>query len=237
MHTRLGSGVAVSIVAAVLLSGSIAHGATDPSSSSSTTTTTTTTTTSTTTTTTTTIDPGRIPGPAVVTGSAVPTRGTQVQLTPPVPAPATTTTTTTIPLSSDELPADSGEGRRAVYSKSRQRTWTVEDDGTVSRTYLVSGRRTWNQPTPGTYHVFSRSGFTCNIKNPSICWRFMVRFTVGPDGDNIGFHEIPKQNGRPIQSESQLGQALSGGCVRQATPDAEHMWAWAPVGTKVVVLP
>ena len=84
--------------------------------------------------------------------------------------------------------------------------------------------------------MFSRSSFTCNIKNPSICWRMMVRFTVGPDGDNIGFHEIPKVNGKPIQSEAQLGQPLSGGCVRQATPDAEHMWAWAPVGTTVVVL-
>ena len=157
-----------------------------------------------------------------------------VQLTPTIPAPATTTTT--IPPPSDELPTNSGEGRRAVYSKSRQRVWTVEADGTVSRTYLVSGRLTWNQPTPNTYHVFSRSSFTCNIKNPSICWRFMVRFTVGPDGDNIGFHEIPKVNGKPIQSEAQLGQPLSGGCVRQATPDAENMWAWAPVGTKVVVL-
>ncbi len=167
----------------------------------------------------------------------MPTRGTQVQLTPTIPPPATTTTTTTIPPPTDELPANSGEGRRAVYSKSRQRTWTVEADGTVSRTYLVSGRLTWNQPSPGTYHVFSRSSFTCNIKNPSICWRMMVRFTVGPDGDNIGFHEIPKVNGKPIQTEAQLGQPLSGGCVRQATPDAEHMWAWAPVGTTVVVLP
>ena len=141
------------------------------------------------------------------------------------------------PPPTDELPANSGEGRRAVYSKSRQRTWTVEADGTVSKTYLVSGRLTWNQPSPGTYHVFSRSSYTCNIKNPAICWRYMVRFTVGPDGDNIGFHEIPKNNGMPVQTEAQLGQPLSGGCVRQATPDAEHMWDWAPVGTKVVVLP
>jgi len=232
MHTRLGSGVALSIVAAVLLSGSVVHGGTDPSTPTTSTTTATTPPTST-------IDPttsvGGVPGPAQLSEEILPTRGTQVQLTPTVPAPATTTTT--IPPPSDELPVDSGEGRRAVYSKSRQRTWTVEADGTVSRTYLVSGRLTWNQPTPGTYHVFSRSSFTCNIKNPSICMRMMVRFTVGPDGDNIGFHEIPRQNGRPIQSESQLGQALSGGCVRQATPDAEHMWAWAPIGTKVVVLP
>jgi lipoprotein-anchoring transpeptidase ErfK/SrfK len=229
MHTRLGCGVALSLVAAVLVSGPIAYGGTDPSLPS------------TSTTTVTTIDPaasaGGVPGPARVTDAALSTRGTQVQLTPTIPPPATTTTTTTIPPPTDELPADSGEGRRAVYSKSRQRTWTVEADGTVSRTYLVSGRLTWNQPTPGTYHVFSRSSFTCNIKKPSICWRMMVRFTVGPDGDNIGFHEIPNQNGRPIQSESQLGQPLSGGCVRQATVDAEHMWAWAPVGTKVVGLP
>ena len=221
--------MALSVVA-VLLSGPVVYGGTDPSP----------TTTSTTSTTTVTVDPasvGDVPGPATVSGTVVPTRGTQVQLTPTIPPPATTTTTTTIPPPTDELPANSGEGRRAVYSKSRQRTWTVEADGTVSRTYLVSGRLTWNQPSPGTYHVFSRSSFTCNIKNPAICWRMMVRFTVGPDGDNIGFHEIPKVNGKPIQSEAQLGQPLSGGCVRQATPDAEHMWAWAPVGTTVVVLP
>jgi lipoprotein-anchoring transpeptidase ErfK/SrfK len=118
------------------------------------------------------------------------------------------------------------------------RVWTVEADGTVSKTHLVSGRRTWNQPTPGTYSVFSRSSYTCNIKNPDICWRYMVRFTKGPGGDNIGFHEIPRniRTGASLQSVSQLGQALSSGCVRQATPDAQYIWGWAPVGTKVVVL-
>lgn len=213
----------LSLVAVALASGPIAYGATDPSSTTS----------PTTATTTTVVSAGGLPGPALVTESAVATRGTPVPLTPTIPPPATTTTT--IPPPSDVLPTDSGEGRRAVYSKSLQRTWTVEADGTVSRTYLVSGRKTWNQPSPGTYFVFSRSSFTCNIKNPSICWRMMVRFTVGPDGDNIGFHEIPNQNGKPIQSESQLGQALSGGCVRQATADAEYMWAFAGVGTTVVV--
>jgi hypothetical protein len=228
MRSGLGRGAArVSAAVAVALlcaTGTVStvHASAPPSSTTSTTSTTTT-------------DPGGLPGPADVSGEIIPTRGTAIQVTPTVPAPPTTTTT--LPPPSDELPANSGEGRRAVYSKSLQRTWTVEADGTVSRTYLVSGRLTWNQPKPGTYFVFSRSSFTCNIKNPSICWRFMVRFTKGPDGDNIGFHEIPKVGGVPIQSESQLGTPLSGGCVRQATPDAIHMWNWAPIGTKVVVLP
>jgi lipoprotein-anchoring transpeptidase ErfK/SrfK len=67
----------------------------------------------------------------------------------------------------------------------------------------------------------------------------MVRFAKGPGGDNIGFHEIPTniRTGVPLQSVSQLGQALSGGCVRQATSDAVYMWNWAPIGTQVVVLP
>jgi lipoprotein-anchoring transpeptidase ErfK/SrfK len=202
-----------------------------------------TTTTSTSSTTSTTIPPSttlpELPSPDPGAARAQPSAGLpredgQIQLTEPPPPPPEPTTTTTLP--PDVLPANSGEGRRAVYSKSRQRVWTVEADGTVSRTYLVSGRLTWNQPKPGEYRVFSRSSYTCNIKDPSICWRYMVRFTVGPEGDNIGFHEIPNKNGRPVQSVWQLGTALSGGCVRQATPDAQWMWEWAPVGTKVVVL-
>ena len=166
-----------------------------------------------------------------VPGAVTPTRGTQAQVTETVPPPPSTTLPD--PLA---LPADSGSGRRIVYSKSAQRVWVVEADETVSKTHLVSGRRTWNQPLPGTYSVFSRSSYTCNIRNPSICWRYMVRFTRGPDGDNIGFHEIPKRNGVPVQTVAQLGTPLSGGCVRQATPDAIVIWDWAPVGTKVVVL-
>ncbi len=166
-----------------------------------------------------------------VSSAVTPTRGTQAQVTETIPPPPSTTLPD--PLA---LPPDSGTGRRIVYSKSAQRVWIVESDETVSKTHLVSGRRTWNQPTPGTYSVFSRSSFTCNIKNPSICWRYMVRFTRGPDGDNIGFHEIPKRDGVPVQTVAQLGTPLSGGCVRQATPDAIVVWDWAPVGTKVVVL-
>jgi lipoprotein-anchoring transpeptidase ErfK/SrfK len=173
-----------------------------------------------------------IPNPIAVT----PTRGTQAQVAETLPPPPTTTTTTAPPAWA--LPNNSGSGRRVVYSKSRQRVWTVEADGTVSKTHLVSGRLTWNQPLPGTYSVFSRSAYTCNINNPSICWRYMVRFAKGPSGDNIGFHEIPTNlsTGNKLQSESQLGTPLSGGCVRQATNDAIYMWGWAPVGTTVVVL-
>jgi len=67
----------------------------------------------------------------------------------------------------------------------------------------------------------------------------MVRFAKSCNGGNIGFHEIPTDTstGYKLQSVSQLGTPLSGGCVRQAVSDAVWMWNWAYVGTKVVVLP
>jgi peptidoglycan hydrolase-like protein with peptidoglycan-binding domain len=132
------------------------------------------------------------------------------------------------------LPANSGTGRRVVYDRGQQRVWAVEEDGTVVKTHAVSGRI--HEPYAGTYSVYSRSLHTYSTDDPDVKWRYMVRFAYGPNGGRIGFHEIPTKFGVPLQSESQLGQPLSGGCVRQSTPDAQWMWDWAQVGTKVVVL-
>ncbi len=172
-------------------------------------------------------------GPVRVT----PDRGTQLQVTPTPPPPTTTTTTTTtVPAPTYGLPGYSGSGRRVVYSKSRQRVWVVDSSGTVIKTHLVSGRQTPLDPRPGTYAVWSRSRYTHSINNPSITWGYMVRFAWGARGGNIGLHEIPWQYGYPVQTVAQLGLPLSGGCVRQAKPDAIWMWNWAQLGTKVVVL-
>ena len=195
-----------------------------------------------TTTTTTTIagDGGDVNAPlatnvAAADAPAAATRGSSIQETPTLPPPPTEEPTTTVPAAppNTDVPYLSGAGRRVVYSKNQMRVWIVDANNVTLRTYRVSGR--FGQPNPGTYHVFSRSTYTCNIDHPNICMRFMVRFAQGPLGDNIGFHEIPKKDGVPIQSDSQLGQALSGGCVRQATADAIYMWDFAGIGTTVVV--
>ena len=163
------------------------------------------------------------------------TRGSSIQETPTLPPPPSedpTTTQAAAPVDTG-VPYLSGAGRRVVYSKNQMRVWIVDGNNVTIRTYRVSGR--FGQPDPGTYQVYSRSSFTCNIDHPNICMRFMVRFAQGPKGDNIGFHEIPKENGVPIEADAQLGQALSGGCVRQSTADAMFMWDFAGIGTTVVV--
>jgi peptidoglycan hydrolase-like protein with peptidoglycan-binding domain len=138
------------------------------------------------------------------------------------------------PYAPPPVPANSGTGRRIVYSRAMQRIWAVEANGRVVKTHLVSGRL--YEPYAGTYSVYSRSMYTYSVADPDVKWRYMVRFAYGPDGGRIGFHEIPTKFGVPLQSESQLGQPLSGGCVRQRTSDAIWTWNWAYLGTKVVVL-
>lgn len=170
-------------------------------------------------------------GPVADSANQPGQRGVPQQIVPIPPPPPTVPPETA-------LPANSGSGRRIVYLKSKMRVWLVNDDNSVLRTYLVSGRLTYNQPSPGEYSVFSRSRWTCAIHNSSVCWPYMVRFTYGPGGLAIGFHEIPtnRATGRKLQTIGQLGTARSSGCVRQAPWDAAFLWDWAPVGTRVVVI-
>ncbi len=129
------------------------------------------------------------------------------------------------------VPANSGAGRRIVYCNSCQRVWLVEADESVARSYLVSGRR--GVPRQGTYEVRSKThpGGTEN----GLRLDYMVRFAKGRNLW-IGFHAIPVGAKGPIQTQRQLGQPLSHGCVRQAPADAKALWEFAPVGTAVVVL-
>lgn len=131
------------------------------------------------------------------------------------------------------VPADSGEGRRVVYSKSDQAVWLISDDGHVIDSYFVSGQN--RLPRPGNWAVYSKSEKTRGY-DPSYTMNWMVRFARGKVG-RIGFHDLPLKNGKPVQTEDELGLALSGGCVRQDGYHARMLYAWADIGTPVIVLP
>ena len=133
------------------------------------------------------------------------------------------------------LPENSGDGRRIVYERISQRVWAVEDDGQVVRTWLVAGSQYSNE-IPGTHYVYSKSEMSTAWNGAAYLPR-MIRWLETARG-HIGFHGIPYgvRDGVPYMTEDELGQRLSGGCQRMANLDAEFLWNWAPVGTKVVVL-
>jgi len=132
-----------------------------------------------------------------------------------------------------ELPRKTGEGRRVVYSNSLQWVWVVDKNDEVIRSMPVSGRR--GVPAPGTYKVTTQSAWSFSLDFEGVNFRWMTRFAFGPEGGNIGFHEIPRKNGKPMQTESQLGSFAGSGCVRMATEDVKFIYRWAKPGTTVVV--
>ncbi len=131
------------------------------------------------------------------------------------------------------LPLRSGEGRRVVFSEGRQRVWLVGEKGKVRRTYLVSGSVTDNLHQ-GTYRVYSRSEQAWGIDD-SGTMKYFVRFAHGTNAA-IGFHDIPINHGKLVQSVSELGMPQSHGCIRQRRTDAIALWKFAPLGATVVVV-
>jgi hypothetical protein len=128
---------------------------------------------------------------------------------------------------------DVGSGKRIIYSNSQQRVWLVEEDGSLAKTHLVSGKK--DVPAQGTYSVYSKSVNTSSYHG--ITMTHMVRFAHGARLP-YGFHSIPKYaDGTPMQTEAELGSFRSGGCVRQLYADAVFLYDWAPIGTTVHVVP
>lgn len=130
---------------------------------------------------------------------------------------------------------DAVDGKRVVYDRAGQRVWAIDDEGRVVRSYLVSGSQYRNE-VPGVHTVYSKTesalGWDLTADLP-----YMIRYTQTERG-HIGFHAIPnwRATGEMLQTVDELGQKLSGGCTRQALEDAQFLWEFADVGTKVVVI-
>ncbi len=174
------------------------------------------------------------PGGAVAatppSGGQNPAPATSTPLTPPAPKPRPAAKPGWIP-----LPANSGTGRRIVYSMATpQHIWVVDGAGRVIRQFKTSGRV--DKPRVGTYRVFSKSA---RGSNPyyRVTFRYMIRFTYGRSAA-IGFHSVPRYyDGSLMHPLSKLGLPVgAGGCPHLAGPDARWLYSWAGIGTKVVVV-
>jgi len=146
-----------------------------------------------------------------------------------------TITTETVLVEVAPVPIKSGTGRRIVYANRQQRVWVINADNEVIRTFPVSGML--GQPGNGTFSVFSKSPTSYSPEFAGVTFRFMTRFAIGRNGGNIGFHEIPIRNSKPMQTVDELGAFKGSGCLRSSTQDALFIYQWATLGTKVVVVP
>lgn len=130
-----------------------------------------------------------------------------------------------------------GDGKRVIYSRSERRVWLVRADDHLSATWKVTGHPTL--PASGTYAVFSRA-ISTRTYDGKYTFGHMVRFARSPRGSTMGFHDVPYLTGTsiPIMPLNKIGQPgySSSGCIRQSLTNALRMWAWARIGTEVVVI-
>ena len=118
------------------------------------------------------------------------------------------------PRSTRRCRADSGTGRRVVFSEGRQRVWLVDRrTSRCVRTYLVSGSVNDNLD-PGTYAVYSRSEHAVGRSTtPGRCGT-----SSGSPRATTGRHRLPRHPGRRRHAgadRAQLGTPQSHGCIRQ----------------------
>ncbi|MFF6994583.1 hypothetical protein ACFY93_06420 [Streptomyces sp. NPDC008313] len=123
------------------------------------------------------------------------------------------------------LPADSGSGKRVVYSLRQRRVWLVAADGSVSRSFEV-----WPgtvNPAEGAYAVSFR--------------REEAQGTDGVQVENIVY--FANRSGVSVAFSNATDGAsprpspgLDTGAIREHAADGEALWNFAPSGTHVNVI-
>lgn len=120
------------------------------------------------------------------------------------------------------------EQRVYVYSRSRRLVTTIP----------VSTGLDNSTPT-GSFRVFSKSAQAYFTPNPGERMKWMVRFTKGRQGDNIGFHGIPYRvtsaGNLPIATPVGV-RPVSHGCIRTRDIEAQWLFENMEIGTPVRVV-
>lgn len=120
------------------------------------------------------------------------------------------------------------EQRAFVYSRSRRLITSLPISTGLGDT----------TPT-GSFRVFSKSAQAYYTPAPNERMKWMVRFTKGRGGDNIGFHGIPYKvtAAGDIPFHTPVGLAPSShGCVRMRVRDARWLFDNIAIGTPVRVV-
>jgi lipoprotein-anchoring transpeptidase ErfK/SrfK len=132
------------------------------------------------------------------------------------------------------------EGKYIYVSLADQKLYRINGQE-LEKPYIVSTGK-WSTPTPrGVFAVQSKypRAWSAMFKLWMPYWMNFVGVPEGssevlPDG-LYGLHELPEWPNGYKEGVNNLGSAVSSGCIRLGVGDAAEMYAWADVGTPVVV--
>ncbi|WAX79484.1 hypothetical protein [Streptomyces sp. KMM 9044] len=125
----------------------------------------------------------------------------------------------------EAVPADSGTGRRIVYSLDAQQVWLVDASDAPRRSFEV-----WPgtvDPDPGTYTIGTRTGATTGSDGVEV--EHVIYFAV-KSGVSIAFSHAVDGSSPPPAEGRQTGG------IRVAKDDGEVLWTFGTAGTPVRVV-
>ncbi|MCS0600328.1 hypothetical protein NX794_03650 [Streptomyces sp. LP11] len=129
------------------------------------------------------------------------------------------------PAGPPELPGDSGDGRRIVYSLGAKRLWLVDATGKAVRTFTV-----WPgtvDPGPGRYSITVR---TQSLQGSDGVEIEHVMYFTKASGVNIAFSNALDGASPPPADGKKLGG------IRLRKEDGAALWSFGDQGTKVAVV-
>lgn len=124
------------------------------------------------------------------------------------------------------VPADSGTGRRIVYSLDQKRVWLVDASDAARRTFTV-----WPgtvSPDPGTYAIGTRTEATTGSDGVEV--EHIMYFTA-ESGVSVAFSNAVDGSSPPPAAPD----AKTGG-IRVTKNDGRALWTFGTAGTTVRVV-
>ncbi|ANW18758.1 hypothetical protein [Streptomyces clavuligerus] len=124
------------------------------------------------------------------------------------------------------LPADSGTGKRVVYSLGRDRVWLVDHSGRPVSTFTVWPGNV--EPALGTHRVTDRQPSITG--NDGVSVENIVYFSGSKEGLPIAFSAaVDGSSPKPVPGKQT-------GAIRVRTADGDRIWDFTVVGSDVVVV-
>lgn len=123
------------------------------------------------------------------------------------------------------VPADSGTGRRIVYSLDTQQVWLVDASDAPRRSFEV-----WPgtvDPDPGTYTIGTRTEATTGSDGVDV---EHIMYFAAKSGVSIAFSNAVDGSSPPPAEGRQTGG------IRVAKDDGEALWTFGTTGTTVRVV-
>ncbi|MCA9901369.1 MAG: L,D-transpeptidase family protein, partial [Anaerolineales bacterium] len=143
----------------------------------------------------------------------------------------------TIPSPDDLLPYPVVDGKRIVVSISQQRAWVYENDA-LKWEWLASTGIASSPTAPGVFQIQTHepNAYAANwdLWMPS----FMGIYQPAPNVEFMnGFHGFPTRDGANLLWTSNLGTAVTYGCILLSNENAAQLYEWAEQGVIVEILP